>query len=400
MYNIQEIKSMDREYLFQNYGDRLPVAFENVRGPYLIDTDGREYIDFLSGVSVTNIGGDNEAFVRRLHEQIDRIIHSSNWFYNMEQIEAARRIHNLAFGGRTLFVNSGAEANEGAIKLARKYGQTRSEECYHIVVFTKSFHGRTFGAMSATGNEKIRTGFGPLVPGFIYLPFNDRDALKDACSRYSVCAVMTELIQGEGGINPVDADFSLFIQETAREHGALLIVDEIQTGIARTGKYFVYQHFGLEPDIMTLAKGLGNGIPIGAIHARDEIASLMGAGTHGTTFGGNHLASAAAATVLDVISADGFLDNVQALSGQVFDFLGRLTDNCPIIREVRGLGLHIGVELTVEGMPVVKRALQEGLVINCTSGNVLRIMPSLTIDPETLDRGLRLFEHCLREYSS
>jgi acetylornithine/N-succinyldiaminopimelate aminotransferase len=321
MTKLDNIQKQDKEFLFQNYGDRLPVAFKKVEGPYLYDIDGKAYLDFLSGISVTNIGGDNSKFIAKMHEQIDSVIHTSNWFYNQEQIEAAKHISRLAFKGRTLFVNSGAEANEAAIKIARKHGMSKSEDCYHIITFTKSFHGRTFGAMSATGNPKIHTGFGPLVPGFIHLPFNDEKALKTAFETHNVCAVMTELIQGEGGINLVDEQFVKTLESYSKKHNALFIIDEVQTGIGRTGTHFVYQHFGIQPDLITLAKGLGNGIPIGAVHATGKTAALITPGTHGTTFGGNHLASAAADVVLNTISEPGFFRTCKpSLRISIFNF--------------------------------------------------------------------------------
>ncbi len=254
--------------------------------------------------------------------------------------------------------------------------------------------------MSATGNKKIRDGFGPVVPGFIYLPFNDKEALDRAFVENKICAVMTELIQGEGGINLIDSEFCSYIEQTAKRNNALFIVDEVQTGTGRTGTHFVYQHFGINPDILTLAKGLGNGIPVGAIHTNETIAQFLTPGSHGTTFGGNHLASAAVCSVLDVISRDGFLDHIHSLSECAFSFLYDLQKKYDIITDVRGLGLHIGIELQTDGMPLVREALKKGLVINCTAGNVLRIMPPLTTEKALLEEGLAVFESVISNFNT
>jgi len=388
---------LDREYLFQNYGNRLPVEFVRGEDSFLFDSTGKKYIDFLSGISVVNLGYSNKHYTDTLHKQIDQIMHTSNWFFNSNQVQAAKQISDHSFKGRTLFVNSGTEANEAAIKLARKYGQSIDEECYTILTFSSSFHGRTFGAMSATGNEKIRTGFGPVVPGFKYVPFNDKDAFEEAVKQEKVCAVMVEMIQGEGGIKVADKDFIQHVYKIAKDNGILFIADEIQTGIGRTGKLFAFEHYDIVPDIITLAKGLANGIPVGAMHAKEELLSLLGAGTHGTTFGGNQLATAAVCAVFDIITKPSFLEHIHDMSKVVFDRLENIKKSVPLIKEIRGKGLHIGVELESDGMPFVKKALDAGLVINCTAQNVLRIMPPLIIDENTLIQGLDIFEKIVKQ---
>ncbi len=393
---LQKIIDDDKKYLFQNYGDRQPVCFVRGEGSYLYDQDNRRYIDFFSGIAVSALGYSSAGLSARLHAQVDRIIHSSNHFYNKEQAEAARLLSETAFPGKTLFVNSGTEANEAAIKLARRYGQNVAPEKFEIITFEGSFHGRTFGAMSATAQEKIRKGFGPIVPGFRYLPFNDSAVLRKEMNA-RVCAVMTELIQGEGGINVADAGFIRELSSVCTKHGALLIIDEVQTGIGRTGKAFGYQNYGIRPDIITLAKGLGGGLPVGALHARDELTQYFEKGVHGTTFGGNHMACAASAYVLNEIRKGALLKNVEKTGAAIMERLEILKKKVSFIKEIRGMGLHIGIELTRPGMDIVKKSLAGGLIINCTAEKVLRIMPPLNIPMKTVKEGLALLENILMQ---
>ncbi len=390
---LAKIISDDKEYLFQNYGERLPVSFIKGDGSYLYDQDNKKYVDFLSGIAVSSLGYSNQPLQKALHSQVDKIIHSSNLFLNQEQIDAARLVSETSFPGKTLFVNSGAEANEAAIKLARRYGLSIHKKKFKIVTFSGSFHGRTFGAMSATAQTKIHEGFGPIVPGFIYAPYNNKKAIRKILKhdRY-IAAVMLELIQGESGINVADADFVKEIFETCNQRGILTIIDEVQTGIGRTGKTYVHQHFNVTPDILTLAKGLGGGIPVGAIHAKNFLAEHFPYGSHGTTFGGNHLACAAASAVLNEVKKKQFLSSVNTSSMQIFERLKKIKQKTGYIKSLRGLGLHIGVEIAEEGKQLVKDALNEKLVINCTAGNVIRIMPPLTIDIKTVDEGMDILE--------
>lgn len=395
---LTKIIADDKRYLFQNYGDRLPVCFVKGRGACLYDQDNRRYIDFFSGIAVTALGHAHGSISRALHAQVDRLLHTSNWYYNREQIEAARMISDMAFPGKTLFVNSGTEANEAAIKLARRYGLSISPERYRIISFESSFHGRTFGGMSATAQEKIRKGFGPLVPGFHYLPFNDAASFaKEVRGNPNICAVITELIQGEGGIRLADRNFILQLSDICRKNNILVIIDEIQTGIGRTGSFCAYQHFGIVPDIITLAKGLGGGVPIGAIHARADLAACFERGSHGTTFGGNHLACAAAVAVLRELSRGKVFLNVEKINALIMKRLHEIKKRVSFIREIRGLGLHLGVELTRPGSPLVEKALARGLVINCTSEKVIRVTPPLNISLKEAREGLDLLEHIFLE---
>ena len=395
---LEKIKKDDNLYLFQNYGNRLPVCFTRGDGSYLFDQDNKRYIDFFSGIAVTSLGSNNAALSKALHSQVDKILHTSNWFFNREQIEAAKLISELTFPGKTLFVNSGTEACEAAIKTARRYGMSISPDKFEIISFSGSFHGRTFGAMSATGQEKIRKGFTPLVPGFKFLPFNDINAVKkELKSNKNICAVMTELIQGEGGIKIADQKFVAQLEKLCKKHKVLLIIDEVQTGAGRTGKFCAYQHYGISPDIITFAKGLAGGFPIGAIHTKDAVAALLEPGSHGTTFGGNHLACAAAGAVLKELKKKSFMDKIRKNGDYIQNYIKKLKGKTSCITEVRGMGLHIGIELDRPGMDLVKKALEHGLVINCTSEKVIRIMPSLTIPLSTIKEGLAIFERLIIE---
>lgn len=393
---LRDIMDSDRQYLFQNYGDRLPVCFTGGEGSFLYDQDGRRYIDFFAGIAVSTLGHAHPGFVKRLQAQLERPIHSSNWFYNREQAAAGKLVGELSFPGKTLFVNSGTEANEAALKLARAHGQSISPDRYEIVSFEGSFHGRTFGGMSATAQEKIRRGFGPIVPGFTYLPFNDLSAAEREIGRNDrVCAVITELIQGEGGIRIADREFIGKLSALCAERRILLIIDEVQTGVGRTGRAFAYQHYGIKPDIITLAKGLGGGVPVGAMHARNELSPLFGRGVHGTTFGGNHLACAAAEFILKELKKPALSKNLAAVSDFIFGRLRSMKAKNPLIKEVRGMGLHIGLELSTPGTDIVKKALSAGLIINCTAEKVIRIMPPLNISMKTTREGMKILETIL-----
>lgn len=396
---MQQIIAQDKEQLFQNFGNRLEAAFVRGNGALLYDVEDREYIDFLAGISVVNLGYAHPGFTSGIQEQAGALVHSSNWFFNREQGQAAAAISAATFPGRTIFSNSGTEANEAAIKLARHFGTLRDPEHYEIVTFSKSFHGRTFGGMSATAQEKIKKGFGPLVPGFVHAEFNNyEDFLAKVSER--TCAVMIELVQGEGGIIVAERSFVQSLAAYCREHKILLIIDEIQTGMYRTGKYFAYQHYDIQPDIITLAKALANGVPAGAIHAREDLLAMLPAGYHGSTFGGNHLAMRAVCEVFRAMDEPHFAAQVSALSEFLFEQLRTMQSRCSIIKDVRGIGVHIGIELEGEGMPYVKAALKEGLVINCTAGNVIRIIPPLVMDIAVAARGLEILEKIFKTGTS
>lgn len=392
---LQSIINDDGAYLFQTY-TRQPVSFARGEGSYLYDQDGRRYIDFLSGIAVNLLGYGHPRLLKTLHKQLDVMLHTSNLFLNSEQIAAAKLLSKTAFPGRTFFSNSGTEANEAAIKLARRHGRTVSNEKFRIISFEGSFHGRTFGAMAATGNEKIKKGFEPLMEGFTILPYNDIDSFLSVADGAKYCAVLTELIQGEGGIRPATREFASVLVETCKKHNMLLIIDEVQTGLGRTGKPFAFQHYNLKPDAITLAKGLAAGLPLGALHARTDRAGLMEKGSHASTFGGNHLSCAAARVVLEEIAKPSFFKNMSAVSAYIFDRLATLKKELAIIADIRGKGLHVGIELTQPGAPLVGAALARGLVINCTSERVLRLMPPLTVSRKTAREALDILEELLR----
>ncbi len=396
---LEKIVQMDKEYLYQNYGDRLPVCFTRGKGSELFDQDNNRYVDFFSGIAVNALGHGHPALTAALKEQVDTLIHTSNWFHNREQVEAAKLISETAFKGKTLFANSGTEANEAAIKLARKHGLSISKKKYRVITFENSFHGRTFGSMSATAQKKIRTGFGPVVPGFTYLPYNDIKALENEIvnNHENICAIMLELIQGEGGIIVASQKFVKKIKALAKKYDILVIIDEVQTGIARTGTMYAFQHYPIIPDILTLAKGLGSGVPVGVLHTKNTLVSVLPGGAHGTTFGGNHLACTAVSTTLKELSKKSVQNNISKSSQYIYDYLNRMKNTYGYIREIRGMGLHIGIELDRPGLPIVKKALSRGLVINCTAQNVLRIMPPLTIPMSIVKEGMKLFEDIIKE---
>lgn len=395
---LKKIIGEDREYLFQNYGERLPVCFIRGENSYLYDQDNRMYIDFFSGIAVSNLGYSNKQLLKAISNQAVNIIHSSNWYLNQEQIKAAKQISELAFPGRTLFVNSGTEANEAAIKLARRYGLNLSKKRYEIITFENSFHGRTMGSMTATGQGKIHSGYGPLPSGFRYLKFNDIKTFKNQIKKNkNIAAVMIELIQGEGGINIAEKAFIEELFSLCNKNEIITIVDEVQTGIGRTGSVFCFQNYSVIPDMITLAKGIAGGLPAGALHAKKYFSDFLSAGTHGSTFGGNHLAAAAIEAVLKEVKKNSLLNNVRKTGEYIRERLNNISSKVDFINEVRGMGLHIGMELNKPGMPLVKKALEQGLVINCTAEKVIRIMPPLAITMSTVREGMNILEKLFLE---
>jgi predicted acetylornithine/succinylornithine family transaminase len=393
---LKNIIEQDREFLFQNYGSRKPVCFVKGKDSFLYDQDGKEYIDFFSGVAVSNLGYGCRALTSALRSQMDSIMHSSNHYYNLQQIRAAALISELSFPGKTLFVNRGTEANEAAIKLARRYGLSLHRDRYQIITFMNSFHGRTMGSMAATGQKKIHEGFGPLPRGFVYLPFNDISAFRKEIRRNrDIAAVMFEPIQGEGGVVAADKDFVREVAETCRNSNILLIIDEVQTGFGRTGSLFGYQQYDIIPDIITLAKALGGGLPLGALHAKSYLADHLGAGAHGSTFGGNHMACAAAEALMKELKKPALLKNVAKVGEYLMKELNSISASSDLVKEVRGMGLIIGIELTRPGMDIVLKALEKGLVINCTSEKVIRLMPPLNIPLSVAKKGMGMLKDIL-----
>ncbi|MFQ5678077.1 MAG: acetylornithine transaminase [Gemmatimonadota bacterium] len=381
-------------YLFQTY-NRAPVAFSHGRGTRLWDLEGKPYLDFVGGIAVSSLGHGHPALVETIAAQAARYLHVSNLYHIPEQTDAAELLVEASGLERAFFCNSGTEANEGAIKLARKRARERKgPDAHEIVAAENGFHGRTLGALSATGVERYRAPFEPLPAGFRFIPYNDAEAAEAAVGPRT-CAVIVEPIQGESGVIPATREFLHTLQRLCREHDALLVLDEIQTGVGRTGELFAFRHYGLEPDVVTLAKGLGGGVPVGAVLAREEAASHLVPGDHGTTFGGNPLACAAACVVLRTIIRPGFLAGVRAAGERLRTGLAGFVSHG--VREVRGLGLLVGADLESEAAPVATRCLDGGLLVNAPRPHTLRLAPPLTVAPEEVDEALEILAEALKE---
>jgi acetylornithine aminotransferase len=372
--------------LMQTYA-RLPVTFSHGAGVYLYDTDGRRYLDALSGIAVNGLGHAHPAVTKAIRDQADKLLHTSNLYRIEVQEQLAETLCAVAGMDNCFFGNSGAEANEAAIKLARLYGHQRGVDKPSIVVLEGAFHGRTLATLSATGNRKIQAGFEPLVAGFIRVPRNDIQALQQvAANNPGVVAILAEPIQGEGGVHPLSTEFLQAMQDICREREWLLMLDEVQTGNGRTGHYFAYQGLGITPDVVATAKGLGNGVPIGACLARGKAAQVFGAGHHGSTYGGNPLVCAAALAVVNTIAADHLCDNALAMGQLLRDTLLADPTVAPHIREIRGAGLMLGIALQRECGELVAAALDAGVLINVTAGDTIRLLPPLIInETETLE---------------
>ena len=391
--SFDEIKSKFDNYVIANYG-RNPVAFVHAEGSYAWDSEDNRYIDLMPGWGTTTVGHCHPQVVSGIQRQAGRLIHVDNTFYNVPQGLLAEQLSTKSFGGRCFFCNSGTEAVEGAIKLARLHMEDQGR--YKIITMRDSFHGRTFASITATGQDKYHKGYLPLLPGFSHVPFNDLDAVREAIDS-ETCAVMLEPIQGEGGVNVADEAYLQGLRELCDEEGILLILDEVQTGVGRTCRWFGYQHYGIEPDIMTLAKALGGGFPVGAFVARPEVAESLVPGTHASTFGGNPLACAAANAVFETIEEGDLLEKGRATSDYIFERLGEMADRYEVIDEVRGRGMMIGMELTRPGKAVFEYCLDRYVRINCTHETVLRLLPALNVPREALDQGLELMEEAIAQ---
>ncbi|MGQ9570924.1 MAG: acetylornithine transaminase [Thermodesulfovibrionales bacterium] len=380
-------------YLMNTY-KRFPIVLRKGRGMKVWGTDGKEYLDFVSGVAVNILGHCHPKVVIAIQKQAQRLLHASNYYHIGPQIRLAKLLVKHTFADKVFFCNSGAEAVEGAIKLARKYAKENvSPDRFEIITAENSFHGRTLAALTATGQEKFQKGFEPLVPGFKHVPFNNIKALKNSITD-NTCAIMLEPIQGEGGVRIPDPDYLKVVRKICNENKLLLILDEIQTGMGRTGKFFAHEHFGVTPDIMTIAKGLGGGVPIGAMLATDKVASVFQPGNHASTFGGNPLVCAAGVATVETLLEDGFiLDQCKRMGIYMMERLGYLKDKFPsLIIEIRGVGLLIGMELSIECEPIVKECLEMGVLTNCTAGNVLRFIPPLIVQKKDIDYLINVLE--------
>jgi acetylornithine aminotransferase len=384
------------KYIMKTYG-RFPLVPVRGEGCYLWDADGKKYLDFLAGVAVNNLGHCHPAVTAALAKQAGELIHCSNYYQIPQQIELAEMLCGLSFADKAFFCNSGAEANEAAIKLARKYSREKyGADRYEIITALASFHGRTMATVSATGQEKVQKFFDPLLHGFRHVPFNDAASLRAAVSPVT-CAVMLEPIQGEGGVVVPDAAYLQEVRKICNEHNLILIFDEVQVGMGRTGKMFAYEHFGVTPDIMTLAKALAGGAPIGAMLATDDLATAFTPGTHGSTFGGNPLVTAAGIATVRAIMEEGILNRTCEMGEYLMGELESLKKKFPVISEVRGIGLMIGIELTIAGAQIVNKAMERGLLLNCAQEKVLRLVPPLVVGKKEADEMLAIFTGILEE---
>jgi acetylornithine aminotransferase len=381
----EELKETAAKYLMQTY-TRQPISIVRGKGAKVYDLEGREYLDFVGGIAVNVLGHTHPDLVHALHKQAMQLIHVSNLYYTEPQVLLAKTLVEHSFADRVFFCNSGAEANEAAIKLARRYAhQKYGPDRFEIITMRNSFHGRTLATITATGQEKVQQGFEPLMPGFRYVPFNDFSAVAAAASDQTA-AVMLEPIQGEGGVHVADRAYLRQLREFCTNHDILLIFDEVQTGMGRTGTLFAYQQMGVEPDIMTLAKGLGGGVPIGACLATEPVAAAFTPGSHASTFGGNPLACTAALTVLRILLEGSLLDHAKQMGDYLAKGLASCKDRCRIVREVRGLGLLQGMEVETDAKAVVTDCLSRGLLINATNERVLRFVPPLIISEQEIDK--------------
>ncbi|HEX3063709.1 MAG TPA: aspartate aminotransferase family protein [Usitatibacter sp.] len=372
---------MSATHLMQTYSP-LPVAFARGEGCWLWDTEGRKYLDGLAGIAVNGLGHAHPVLTRALCEQAAKLIHTSNLFRVPEQERAAAKVCALAGMENAFFCNSGAEANEAAIKLARLHGHQRGIENATIIVMEKAWHGRTLATLSATGSRKAQAGFEPLMGGFLRVPYNDFAAIERLAENGSVVAVLMEVLQGEGGIHVADADYLRKVRALCDQREWLLMIDEVQSGIGRTGKWLAHQWTGIVPDVITLAKGLGSGVPIGACLARGNAAKVFKPGNHGTTFGGGPLVSIAAITTLDVIEKDGLLANAERVGKAIREGLAAALSGVAGVKEIRGMGLMLGIELDRPCGEIARLALDEGLVINVTAERVIRLLPPLVMGEE------------------
>ena len=396
MKNESEIITRDQESYLPVFS-RYPIVLDHGDGSYVWDVNGRKYLDALGGIAVNVLGHNYAPLVNAIGDQAKRLIHVSNLYYTEPQADAAAKLSGLTAGGKVFFGNSGAEANEGAIKAARKYAHTIRPNKSQIITALGSFHGRTIATLTATGQEKFHRGFEPLPQGFNYVPFNDIAALETQMNE-NTAAVMLEPIQGEGGVRTPADGYLQQVRELCDKYDALLIFDEIQTGMGRTGSFYAYKMYGVTPDIVTLAKGLAGGVPTGAFIVTEKIAAAFHAGDHGSTFGGNPLACAAANVVLNTIANDDFLAGVRDVGAHFKQALTNLQKKYPAhIVEVRGTGLILGMEMkeSEDAAAIVRRMLEQGVIINCTAGNVLRFIPPLIFSKNEVDELIAVLDHCV-----
>lgn len=383
---LEEVKALDKKYYMNTFGDRTPICFVKGEGIDLTATDGKVYKDFFAGIAVSSLGYNHKRLTQELCEQVTDLIHTSSVFYVENQAKLAQVIVENSCGDRVFFCSTGAEANEGAIKLAKKYqAQRGNTNRIEFITLRNSFHGRTLATVAATGQPKYQEPYRPLIEEFIHVERNNIEQIKLAVNE-NTAGIIIEVIQGESGVNPLTKEFVKVVSDLCNDNDIPLIVDEVQTGIGRTGKLFAYEHYGIEPDIFTMAKGLGAGVPIGAFCAKEKFASAFKPGDHGTTFGGNPLSTRAGLVVLDEIINNGILENVNETSKHMMDRLLRLKDNCGKINEIRGLGLMCGIELSA---PIAKdvgvRLREKNILVGVVGDKVLRVVPPLIVSKNDID---------------
>lgn len=394
MLDKEKLVELGEKYSMDTF-DRSDRVMVSGQGSYLTDSDGTTYLDFISGIAVNTLGHSHPRLTEALYEQSQTLMHAANTVWYEPTIKASQRLAEYSVLDKVFFSNSGAEANEGAIKLARKYGQeTKDKDATEIITMKQSFHGRTMATLKATGQETFHENFGPHLEGFKYVEFNDSQALKETVTE-KTCAVMLEVIQGEGGVNTVSEEFVETINQLRKEKGILVIIDEVQTGVGRTGNMYAYEQVNLEPDIMTLAKGVGGGFPTGAFLAKDHVAEHFNVGDHGTTFGGNPMAAACINAVLDVIEEEDLINNVNERSAQFKEGIKELMEKYDKLKSIKGSGLLIGIEYDGDVKPFIEACYQNKLMITSAKGNVLRLLPPLNVSEEEIEETLTKLDQVL-----
>lgn len=392
--NKEEVVELDKKYVMHTYS-RIPLVIDRGEGVRVWGKDGKEYLDFISGIGVNAIGHCHPEVVAAINCQTRKLFHCSNLYYIELEAKLAKVLCDISFADKAFFSNSGAEANEAAIKLARKFGSKQNGKPYQIITMKDSFHGRTITTLKATGQTKYQHGFGPFPPGFRYASFNDLKAVRSSVSN-KTCAIMLEPVQGEGGLNVASEDFLKGLRQLCDKKGILLILDEVQCGLGRTGEMFAYEHYRIEPDIMTLAKPLGGGMPIGATLAKEKIASFFEPGNHASTFGGNPVVCSAALAFLKVLEEENLVERARKKGEYFREELEKLRETFSFIKEIRGKGLMIGLRLTFPGKNMVEKCREEGLLINCTTDNVLRFLPPLIVEKKDIDEAIEILKEVMR----
>ena len=389
----REVRQLTDGYVMQTYA-RFPIALVRGKGARVWDADGKEYLDFVAGIAVNSLGHCHPAVAQAVSEQVNTLVHVSNLYHIEPQARLAKALCDHSFADRVFFCNSGAEANEAAIKLARRYGSEQARGRNEVITALNSFHGRTLATLTATGQEKIRLGYDPLPAGFRQIPFNDLEAAEAAVDRRTA-AILVEPIQGEGGVVAPDPSYVRGLRRLCDDRGLLLMFDEVQVGMGRTGRLFAYEHFGVEPDVMTLAKALGGGLPLGAMLARERVAESFPPGSHASTFGGNPLVCRAGLAVLETLLEDGLVERCEAMGSLLREGLEGLAGRFAFVREVRGKGLILGMEMELDCSTVIRECMREGLLVASAGANVLRMVPPLTIGEEDVAEALSVLERVL-----